>query len=225
MSKTVLIIEDEEDLAELISLNLQRSGYTTDIAHNGIVGLEKVLLNAPDLVILDVMLPHKNGYSVLEDMRKDTRTRDMPVMMVTAQNQPQERINGFEYGADDYLAKPFSPKELVLRTKALLKRSNRESSPAILKAGPMQFDKNQMAFYLAGENINLTATEFKMLLYMTERAGQTITRKEIYEVIWGYGDTINSRTLDTHMMRLRLKLGDQSDIIQTYRGKGYVVIL
>lgn len=225
MSNTVLIIEDEEDLAALISLNLQRAGYNTAIAYDGIQGIDKAFSTSPHLIILDVMMPHKDGYSVLKDLKKDSRTRNLPVMMVTAQDQTQQRIEGFESGADDYMVKPFSPKELVLRVKALMKRSTQESGATIFSLGPMQFDKNQMAFFLNGERINLTATEFKMLLYMAERKGKTLSRKEIYEVIWGYGDTVNSRTLDTHMMRLRLKLGDYSDIIQTFRGKGYVVTL
>lgn len=219
----ILIIEDESDIAELIAFNLKRKGHETLIALDGIAGIEMALEHKPDLVILDLMLPGRDGYEVLREFRNDSRTRTVPVLMLTARSQVEDRIKGLEAGADDYLTKPFSSKELMLRVQAILKRSHANPGAVTFKHGPFQFDKNSQRFQLDNEPIELTSTEFKLLLYLCERAGIPQDRNELLSNIWGYSDTAQSRTLDTHMKRLRQKLGESGCWIETVRGIGYVV--
>lgn len=221
--KNILIVEDEVDIAELVSFNLQREGFGTDAVHDGADGLEAILKGQPDLVILDLMLPTMDGYQVLKEMRRDTRSHNIPVVMLTAKSQIEDRILGLEKGADDYLTKPFSPKELVLRVKAILKRNHATPANLVFSHGPFVFDKNNVVFYLDNHPIDLTAIEFKLLLYLCQRAGQVQDRNELLQSIWGYSDDVHSRTLDTHMKRLRQKLGDFGSLIETVRGVGYLV--
>ncbi|WP_411825702.1 response regulator transcription factor [Luteolibacter sp. AS25] len=220
----VLVVEDEVDIADLIMFNLQRAGYEVLKAHDGIAGTEMALTKRPDLVVLDLMLPGRDGYSVFREIRRDSRTSNIPVIMLTARAQTEDRIQGLEAGADDYLTKPFSPKELVLRVNAILKRV--DSSPGLVEYefGPFRFDKNSVKFYLENEPTDLTATEFKLLLYLCERSGKAQDRNELLRVVWGYSDEVHSRTLDTHMKRLRQKLGDHGTLIETVRGVGYQVV-
>lgn len=219
----ILIVEDERDIADLIGFNLERAGFEVLKAFDGISGAETALRERPDLVILDLMLPGKDGYGVFKDLRRDARGRDIPVIMLTARAQTEDRIQGLEAGADDYLTKPFSPKELLLRVQAVLKRA--EGSPGAVEVshGPFLFDKNSLKFYLDGEPVELTSTEFKLLLYLTERAGKPQDRNDLLRAVWGYSDDVHSRTLDTHMKRLRQKLGDHAAIVETVRGTGYRV--
>jgi two-component system phosphate regulon response regulator PhoB len=219
----ILIIEDEVDIAELVLFNLQREGLNAEVAHDGADGLTQVLKSQPDLVVLDLMLPTMDGYQVLKEMRRDTRSHNIPVLMLTAKSQIEDRILGLEKGADDYLTKPFSPKELVLRVKAILKRNQSTPANLIFSHGPFVFDKNNVAFYLDDDAVDLTAIEFKLLLYLCQRAGQAQDRNELLQSIWGYSDDVHSRTLDTHMKRLRKKLGEHGSLIETVRGVGYLV--
>lgn len=220
-SGRILVVEDERDVADLISYNLQRSGYEVLIANDGLGGQEMALRERPDLVILDLMLPGKDGYSVFKELRRDTRTSHTPVLMLTARAQTEDRIKGLEAGADDYLTKPFSPKELVLRVNAIMRRVESVPGAVEVAAGPFRLDKNGMKFYLNEEEINLTSTEFKLLLYLVERPDTTQDRNEILRNVWGYSDEVHSRTLDTHMKRLRTKLGSYSNLMETVRGIGY----
>lgn len=217
----ILIVEDEVDIAELVAFNLQRVGYEVVRAHDGVTGQKMATSERPDLVILDLMLPGKDGYGVFKEMQRDPRTAKVPVLMLTARAQTEDRIKGLEAGADDYLTKPFSPKELVLRVQAILKR--REIQPGVVEFthGDFRFDKNNLKFYLEGEPIDLTSTEFKLLLYLCERAGKTQDRNELLRSIWQYSDDAHSRTLDTHMKRLRQKLGNHANLVETVRGVGY----
>ena len=219
----VLIIEDERDIADLIGFNLLRSGYEILKAHNGIEGTEVALRECPDLILLDLMLPGRDGYAVFRELRRDPRTANTPVIMLTARAQTEDRIQGLEAGADDYLTKPFSPKELMLRVQAILKRS--EVSPGVVHFthGPFRFDKNALKFYLDNEPTDLTATEFKLMLFLCERAGKTHDRNDLLRTVWGYSDTTHSRTLDTHMKRLRQKLGTHGSWVETIRGIGYSI--
>jgi len=217
----ILIVEDEPDIAELIAFNLDRAGYSTVIAHDGISGLDLALAEGPDLILLDLMLPGKDGFSVFKDLRRDSRTNRTPVIMLTARAQTEDRIQGLEAGADDYLTKPFSPKELILRVQSVLRRSEAAPGSTRFEYGPLLFDKNTLKFFLSNEEVGLTATEFKLLLYLSERAGTPQSRHDLLRHIWGYSDDVNSRTLDTHMKRLRKKLGDQAGIVETMRGVGY----
>jgi len=221
--ENILIIEDEVDIAQLVAFNLERNGYLVDRAHDGREGLEKILKDQPDLVILDLMLPGMDGYQILKHMQRDTRSHSIPVLMLTAKSQIDDRLKGLELGADDYLTKPFSPKELILRAKAILKRNRVTPSSATFSFGPFRFDKNNLAFFLNDEPLSLSLTEFKLLLFLCQRPGQPQERNDLLKVVWGYSDDIHSRTLDTHMKRLRQKLGKESSFIETIRGIGYKV--
>lgn len=223
MLQKILIVEDEVDIAALISFNLERAGYRVDMAHDGREGLEKILHEQPDLVILDLMLPGMDGYAILKEMQRDPRTHSTPVLMLTAKTQTDDRIRGLESGADDYLTKPFSPKELLLRVQAIIKRNRSTPGSVIFSFGPFRFDKNNLTFYLNEEPLSLTSTEFKLLLFLCQRAGEAQGRNDLLKVVWGYNDDVHSRTLDTHMKRLRQKLGDEGSLIETVRGVGYQV--
>lgn len=219
----ILIIEDEADIAELIAFNLKRQGLEVDKALDGITGIEMAMLHQPDMIILDLMLPGKDGFEVLKEVRRDSRTRSTPVLMLTARSQVEDRIRGLEAGADDYLTKPFSSKELMLRVQAILKRVHANPGNVVFNHGPFRFDKNSQQFYLNNEHVELTSTEFKLMLYLCERAGTPQDRNVLLSDIWSYSDTAQSRTLDTHMKRLRQKLGDHGSWIETVRGIGYRV--
>lgn len=220
----ILIVEDEQDIADLIGFNLQRAGYEVIKAHDGIEGTEAALRERPDLIVLDLMLPGRDGYAVFRELRRDPRTVSIPVIMLTARAQTEDRIQGLEAGADDYLTKPFSPKELMLRVQAILKRSDGPPGSVDFAYGPFRFDKNALKFYLENEPAELTSTEFKLLLFLCERGGKPQDRHELLRTIWGYSDAAHSRTLDTHMKRLRQKLGSHGSLIETVRGVGYRVL-
>ena len=217
----VLIAEDESDVLDLVSFNLHRESIETIPAKDGIVAIELALKELPDLILLDLMLPGRDGFSVFKELRLDSRTKDIPVLMLTAKAQLEDVIAGLELGADDYLTKPFSPKELILRVKALLKRSAVTSGNSVITVGKIQLDKNTLSCFVEGEKIDLTPTEFKLLLLLIEREGHPQERQDILREVWGYRDTAQSRTLDTHIKRLREKIGNQSSSIETVRGIGY----
>ncbi|MEI6177425.1 MAG: response regulator transcription factor [Verrucomicrobiota bacterium] len=219
----ILIIEDEQDIADLIGFNLQRAGYDVLKAHDGISGTDIALRERPDLIVLDLMLPGRDGFAVFRELRRDPRGANIPVIMLTARAQTEDRIQGLQTGADDYLTKPFSPKELVLRVQAILKRT--ESSPGSVDftLGPFRFDKNAVKFYLNDEPLELTSTEFKLLLHFCERSGKPQDRNDVLRSVFGYSDSANSRTLDTHMKRIRHKLGDYGSWIATVRNIGYKI--
>ncbi|GAA5495606.1 phosphate regulon transcriptional regulatory protein PhoB [Rubritalea halochordaticola] len=217
----ILIIEDEADISDLIAFNLQRNQFETIQAYDGNDGLNKALTTQPDLIILDLMLPGIDGLGVHKELRRDARTRNIPVVMLTAKAQTEDRIKGLESGADDYLTKPFSPKELILRVQAVLKRSINKSSGSALQVGPFRFDKNSLSFFSGSEQVDLTSTEFKLMLYLCERAGAAQDRSDLLRKVWGYSDEVHSRTLDTHMKRLRKKLGEHANHLETVRGVGY----
>lgn len=221
--ESILIIEDEVDIAKLVGFNFERNGYLVDIAYDGRQGLKKILKNQPDLVILDLMLPEIDGYKILKKMQRDTRSHSIPVIMLTAKSQIDDRLKGLELGADDYITKPFSPKELILRAKAILKRNRVTPVAEDFSLGPFRFDKNALAFFINHEPLSLSLIEFKLFLFLCQRAGQSQDRNHLLKVVWGYSDEIHSRTLDTHMKRLRQKLGKEGSFIETIRGIGYRV--
>jgi two-component system, OmpR family, phosphate regulon response regulator PhoB len=219
--QTVLVIEDEADIADLVTFNLERSGYRTLKEHDGQLGLATALKERPNLIILDLMLPTINGLAVLKGLKRDARTEKIPVILLTARAQTEDRIQGLASGADDYVTKPFSPKELLLRVNAILKRLQSATGGAEFSEGKFRFDKNSLKFYIENEPIELTSTEFKLLLFLCERANYPQQRNDILRSVWGYSDDVISRTLDTHMKRLRSKLGQYSDQVETIRGIGY----
>lgn len=217
----ILIIEDETDIADLIAFNLQRNDFETIVAHDGLTGEEMAMSQRPDLIVLDLMLPGKDGYSVFKALRRDPRTQNTPVLMLTARAQTEDRIQGLESGADDYLTKPFSPKELVLRVTSVLKRSSKPAATTELAVGPFRCNRDTLHFTIENEITELTSTEFKLIMNLMQNVGKTLDRNDLLRTVWGYSDDVHSRTLDTHMKRLRHKLGDHAELIETIRGVGY----
>jgi DNA-binding response OmpR family regulator len=219
----ILIADDEEDVRDLVSMNLRRAGFQIEEAVDGLEAVSKANLYKPDAIVLDVMMPGRDGFRVCQELREDGETKHIPIIMLTARGQTQDRITGFEKGADDYIAKPFSPKELVLRVQALLRRSTMTAEAATeLKIGPFTFDVVAVKLYLHGKPVDLTLIEFKLLHLLASKKGDVIERDVILRDVWGYTEQVRTRTLDTHVKRIREKLGDGADWLQTSRGYGYV---
>ncbi len=221
----ILVVEDEADLAELVAFNLRQSGYTTDAAGNGEAGLMAIRRRPPDLIVLDLMLPDISGTEVCRRLRDDPSTKRLPVVMLTARGEEVDRVHGFEVGADDYVTKPFSPRELVLRVGAVLRRAQNMSEPdggeTSIRIGRMLIDVPRHEVRVAEAPVPLTALEFKLLLDLASRRGRVQSRDALLERVWGYAPGIETRTVDTHVKRLREKLGDASHYIETVRGVGY----
>ena len=221
--QTILIIEDEVDIADLVAFNLKRNDFDVSVANDGLQGLVSARKMLPDLIILDLMMPGMDGIQLFKELRREAETRKIPVIMLTARGQTEDKIQGLELGADDYMTKPFSPKELMLRVKNLLKRSSHTESGSELECGPFKFVKNSLLFYVNGERCDLTSTEFKLMLYLCERKNVAQDRHELLKDVMGYSGDVHSRTLDTHMTRLRKKLSGHMDCLETVRGIGYRV--
>ena len=221
----ILLIDDEDDILDLLTFNLERANYEVIRAKDGNSGLEAMVKHLPNLVVLDLMLPGLDGYGVFQEMRSDARLRNIPVIMLTAKAELVDRIGGLKLGADDYLTKPFSPRELVLRVQALLRRIKKSPAGAKIIAGPFHIDKSAYKCFVDGEELDLTVTELKLLSILSENEGSTVDRSTLLRDVWGYTDTINTRTLDTHIKRLREKLGDKALCVKTVRGQGYRLVL
>ena len=226
MPKHVLVVEDEPDTAELIELHLKNDGYRVTVAGDGDQALKKVHKHMPDLVILDLMIPEINGVEVCKFIRKDTATQSIPIIMCTAKTGEIDKILGLELGADDYVTKPFSPRELLLRVKNLIKRSDSSNVKADerLVIGEIVIDKNTHEVKVDGQTIDLTATEYKLLILFTEKIGRVLSREALLRDIWGYKNDIETRTIDMHIQRLRNKLLSSENSIVTVRGFGYKFI-
>lgn len=221
--KKVLIVEDERDLAELLAYNLEKDGYQALVSGTGIEGLETARLELPDLILLDLMLPGMMGTEVCASLRHSEKTRAIPVLMLTARGDEIDRVVGFEMGADDYIVKPFSMRELMLRIRAILRRSGGDGATIErqINAGPIIIDCGSHRVTVAGGEIELTSTEFKLLLYLAEHQGRVMQREQLLQDVWGYNFVGDTRTVDTHVTRLRNKLGDAGEMIKTVRGFGY----
>jgi len=217
----ILIVEDELDVADMIGFSLQRAGYGVIKAYDGVEGTETAKRERPDLIVLDIMLPRRDGYAVMSELRRNVCTDAIPIIMLTARSQTNDRIHGLEAGADDYITKPFSPKELVLRIQAVLKRVDAAPGMVEFIHGPFRFDKNVLKFYLAGSPVELTSTEFKLLLFLCERIDEPQERTNLLRAVWDHNDESHSRTLDTHIKRLRQKITPYGQWIETVRGIGY----
>ena len=220
----ILIVEDERDLAATLEYNLKREGYQTRTAFGGQRALELMLEEpAPDLVLLDLMLPDIAGTEVCRKLRQDERTRHIPVIMVTAKGEELDRVVGFEVGADDYVTKPYSKRELLLRIRAILRRANHEEpvQATRLEFGPLVVDITAHRVTLEGEEIRLTALEFKLLSTFMMRKGRVQTREVLLSDVWGINANVMTRTVDTHVKRLREKLSEAGSYIETLRGVGY----
>ena len=219
----VLVIEDEQDLAELLDYNLKAEGHEVDVARSGAAGLSHFKSFKPELVLLDLMLPDISGSDVARMLREGDGGKRVPNIMVTARGEESDRVKGLELGADDYVVKPFSVKELLLRVKAVLRRRADEpvSRDAVLTAGQVRLDPARHEVMAAGKPVVLTALEFRLLKTFLERPGRVQTRDTLLSDVWGIDAEITTRTVDTHVKRLREKLGDAGEIIETIRGVGY----
>ena len=218
---TILVVDDEAEICDLVSYNLAREGYRVLQEHDGEAGLNRVFQSAPDLLILDLLLPKMSGLEVLGAIRAEQRTRSLPVLVLTARGTEMDKLVGFERGADDYLTKPFSPKELVARVQAILRRTRGEESAAPVKVGPFQFDSERHKVLLHSRELELTPTEYRLLEYLLQKPGRVFSREQLLDKVWGLGYFGETRTVDVHVRRLRAKLGRDAALIRTVTGVGY----
>ena len=227
MGSRILVVEDESDLSELIAFNLRDAGHSVVTTASGSAALAEIRRAKPDLVLLDVMLPDITGLEVCRRLRRNTDTIRLPVIMLTAKGSEVDRVVGFEVGADDYVVKPFSPRELVLRVDAMLRRvapGVLDDGPQLITLGSMTIDVPSHRVEVEGEEVELTALEFRLLLDLATRPGRVQSRNALLERVWGYVPDIETRTVDTHVKRLREKLGAGARYVETVRGVGYRVI-
>jgi two-component system phosphate regulon response regulator PhoB len=223
---SVLIIDDERDLLSLLDFNLRASGFETLLAATGEEGLSLLKRRVPDVVVLDLMLPDIPGTEVCRQMKADLRTRHVPVVMLTAKGEEVDRVVGFELGADDYVTKPFSVRELVLRLRSVLRRAGpgRAAERTPESVGPIRVDVDAHRCFVDGVEVELTALEFKLLTTFLARLGRVQSREQLLEDVWEMSPEIETRTVDTHVKRLREKLGSGRDLLQTVRGIGYRLV-
>jgi two-component system phosphate regulon response regulator PhoB len=219
----VLVVDDEADIVALVAYHLVKAGYRVSMASSGTEALEAARRDRPALIVLDLMLPGMSGYEVIEQIRAADATRHIAVLMLTARREESDRIQGLSLGADDYLTKPFSPQELVLRVAAILRRSGAgaAASSDMLTIGPLSIDRASHLVHVDGASVELTPTEFKLLLTLAERRGRVQARAHLLETVWEAAPDIQTRTVDMHVQRLRAKLGVAGDLIETVRGFGY----
>ena len=219
----VLVVDDEPDIVALVAYHLAKAGYRVATASSGTDALESARRERPAIIVLDLMLPGMSGYEVLEQLRANEATRDVAVLMLTARREEADRIQGLSLGADDYLTKPFSPQELVLRVGAILRRlsAGGATSGDRLQIGALQIDLGAHQVKVDGDPVDLTPTEFKLLLTLAERRGRVQGRAHLLETVWEAAPDIQTRTVDMHVQRLRAKLGAAGDMIETVRGFGY----
>ncbi len=227
MTRSVLVVEDEHDIATLIEFHLRKEGLDVQVARAGRAGLEAAQRTTPDLLILDIMLPDLDGLEVCRRLKRDAETRDIPIIMVSARGDEADIVAGLELGADDYVTKPFSPRVLMARVRATLRRSE-EMSDAIPSAddlvqlpGGVTIDSARHIVRIAEERVDLTATQFRLLAYLAERPGFVRTRDQIVAAVRGEDAVLSSRAIDVHVAALRQKLGDRGRVIETVRGVGY----
>ena len=222
MTNKVFIVEDEPDLRDTLKYNFENEGFLVESFANGESFIDFIEKKKPNLVVLDLMLPGLSGLDVCRELRSKDKYDDISVIMLTAKSEEIDRIVGFELGADDYVTKPFSVRELILRVKVLLKkRADNPSNEQILEFGPISMNLEAHDVSINGESILLTALEFKLLKHLLKRKGRVQTRDQLLGDVWGYSSEVTTRTVDTHIKRLREKLGKPGDFIQTIRGVGY----
>ena len=217
----ILICDDEPDLAALVELNLAQAGFAVEVAHCGEDALRLARAHRPDLVLLDVMLPDVSGAEVCRRLKGDPLTAQVPVVLLTARSEEPDRVRGFEAGADDYVTKPFSVRELVLRVKARLRQPKASAPVVTLEAGKLRLDLSAHRAYVEDQEVTLTALEFKLVHHLISHRGRVQSREVLLRDVWGVSSTLETRTVDTHMMRLRDKLAGARDQLETVRGVGY----
>lgn len=225
MANKILIVEDEKDILELIAYNLRKEGFVTDSTPDGETALAKIKKGNYDLVILDLMLPGLQGVELCRIIRNDAQTASLPIIMLTAKGEEVDRVLGLEMGADDYITKPFSPRELVARINAVIRRAKeRPASARIIKEGDLVIDKDAYAVTRKGIPIKLSATEFRLLLYLVERKGRVFNREQLLNAVWSDEAFVEPRTVDVHIRRLRAQIEENPSspqYIKTMRGAGY----
>jgi DNA-binding response OmpR family regulator len=219
---TILVIDDEKDLLELVRYNLEKEHFDAIVTSDGASGLEIAVRHRPDLIVLDLMMPGMDGLEVCRELRADSRTARIPIIMLTARATEADRVVGLEMGADDYVTKPFSPRELVARVKAVLRRSAMQEEPQeVIRHGGVVIDVKRHEVTADGVPVTLTATEFRILQFMASRPGRVLSRDEIIDAALGRDAAVFDRTIDVHMTSIRRKLGKHGDQIETVRGFGY----
>lgn len=223
MKQKILVVDDEPDALELIEYNLRNAGYDVIRASDGVEALRKVRALHPQLVVLDLMLPEMDGMEVCKTLKREVATSSIPIIMLTAKAAEIDRVVGLELGADDYVTKPFSPRELVLRVKTALKRTQPivEAEPKRIELGDIVIDLPRHEVFVSGQPVTLTLTEFKLLSLLARRRGRVQSRETLLRDVWEYDTIIDTRTVDTHMRRLRDKLGKAAQYLDTVRGVGY----
>lgn len=224
MQETVLVVDDESDIVQLLEHVLAEAGYRVLSAAEGLGALEIARLERPDLVLLDWMLPEVSGVEILKMLRSAESTAKIPVILLTARREEIDRVLAFELGADDYVTKPFSPREVVLRTRAVLRRRATDLSAVpsqLIRVGPIQLDPETYRAWVAQVPMTLTVTEFRLLADLIQAKGRVRTRDRLLTDVWGYDADVLSRTVDTHVRRLRDKLGPAAPWLETVRGIGY----
>jgi two-component system phosphate regulon response regulator PhoB len=220
--KRVLVVDDEPDIVALVAYHLAKAGFRVSTASNGDDAVDEARKEHPSLIVLDLMLPGISGFEVLETIRRDPSTSGVAVLMLTARKDEVDRVKGLSLGADDYLTKPFSPAELVLRVKAILRRTGAQGDrDEILRIGDISINRSAHAVALSGQSIDLTPTEYKLLILLAERRGRVQARSHLLQSVWEAAPDIQTRTVDMHVQRLRTKLGRAGDLIETVRGFGY----
>ncbi|MFP4315641.1 MAG: response regulator [Desulfovibrionales bacterium] len=218
----ILIVEDEDDIQNLLRFNLQNAGFDVLTSENGREALDLARKFDPDLILLDIMLPGLDGFDVCKELKSDTKTKPIPVIMLTARGEEVDRIVGLELGADDYVVKPFSPRELTLRVKAVLKRADgQKPEESVWQRDGLKVDFDRHGVEVDGKDVALTATEFKLLTEVIQAKGRVLTRDSLLSRVWGYEFEGYARTVDTHVRRLRQKLGPYATFVETVRGVGY----
>jgi len=223
MRERILVVEDEKDVREMIRLNLKAAGFDVVEAGNGAEALALAKNDPPKVIILDLMMPEMSGIEVCRALRRNPGTSRIPVLMLTAKSTEEDKVVGFEVGADDYVTKPFSPRELVLRVRAVARRQPDQGAAkaAPLKAGTIQLDRGSMIATIGGKKLPLTSTEFRLLELLLRRAGSIQSRDALLSEVWGYQANLDTRTVDTHIRRLRDKMGKAGVLVETVRGSGY----
>lgn len=221
-NQTILIVEDDKNIAKLVKYNLEKSGYDCTLAANGEDALAALKRERIDLIVLDIMLPKIDGFQVCRIIKQDSKLKNIPIIMLTAKGEEADRVAGFELGIDDYLVKPFSPRELLLRIKAILRRgSPQEDEKNILSAGPLTVDIPRHRVTVVGREVELTPMEFKLLVTLMKREGRVQSRDGLLSDVWDINAEIYTRTVDTHIKRLREKLAGAGKLIETVVGLGY----
>ena len=223
MSTTVCVVEDEEDIREILEIQLKREGYRVILAESGEQGLMKIQEQIPDLILLDLMLPGMNGFDVCRTIRADKATCRIPIIMLTARSEEADIITGLELGADDYVIKPFRPREIIARIRSVLRRNvgRTEDAPTLTNYGPVSIDPLRHRVSVDDRPVDLTATEFKLLAYLVRRPGWVFTRQQIVDAVRGEDYAVTERSVDVQVVGLRKKLAEHADLIETVRGVGY----